>query len=109
MQRIHARKLSGTINPKSEGKDNYYFSAKQPKALAACIDWATSTPFRLEYRGFAFGFGHPTQSGADEHALSLCYRQTNGCLCTLVDRNDSNAIDFPAEWVEQHRSALRNW
>jgi hypothetical protein len=109
MRRIHASKLGGTLNPSSTGKDNYYFSAKQPKALAACIDWSTSTPIRLEYRGFAFSTDRSTQFDADERALSLCYRQTNGCQCTIVDRNDNNAIVFPAEWMEQHKSALRNW
>jgi hypothetical protein len=110
MGRILARKLGGTIDPRDEGKDNYYrSSAKQPKALAACIDWATSTPIRLEYRGFAFSSNRSTQSDADERALSSCYRQTNGCLCTLVDRNDNDVIVFPAEWMEQHKSALRNW
>jgi uncharacterized caspase-like protein len=111
MRRILARKLVGTIDPRDEGKDNYYrSSAKQPKALAACIDWATSTPIRLEYLGFAFAANlYPTQSDADERALSSCYRLTNGCLCTLVDRNDNDVIVFPAEWMEQHKSALRNW
>jgi|SRR5262245_50968932 len=110
MGRVLARKLSGKIDPRDEGKDNYYRSgAKQPKALAACIDWTTSTPIRLEFRGFAFASDRLSQSDADERALSSCYRVTNGCQCTLVDRSDNNAIVFPAEWMEQHRSALRNW
>ena len=110
MRRVLARQLEGRIDPQDKGKDNYYrSSAKQPKALAACIDWAASTPIRLEYRGFAFAHGDPTQSDADERALSSCYRLTNGCQCTLVDRSDNNAIVFPTEWMEQHRSALRNW
>ena len=109
MRRILARQLSGMIDPQDKGKDNYYRSgAKQPKALAACIDWATSTPFRLEYRGFGMAHGYPSQTDADERALSSCYRLTNGCRCTLVDRSDNNAIVFPAEWMEQHRSAVRN-
>jgi Caspase domain len=111
MRRILATKLGGKINPSSEGKANYYSSSdtKLPKALAACIDWATSTPIRLEHRGFAFTTGALSQSDADERALSYCYRSTNGCECTLVDRSGNNAIVFPAEWMEQHRSALRNW
>ena len=107
MRRLLQRKLSGLIDPADKDKDNYYrSSAKLTKALAACIDWAASTPFRLEYRGFGFSHGHPSQSDADERALSACYRLTNGCQCTLIDRSGENAIVFPADWVEQHKSAL---
>jgi Caspase domain len=107
MRRILARKLGGKINPNDEGKDNHYMSIKELKALAACIEWEKSTPIRLEYRGFAFSHSTSTQADADERALSSCYRITNGCQCTIVDRNGDNALTFPPAWTEKHRGALQ--
>jgi uncharacterized caspase-like protein len=108
MRRILAHKMGGQIIAADAGKDNpYRTDAKPLKALAACIDWERSTPVRLEYTGYSFATGEKSQVDADERARSQCYRVSKGCQCTLIDRNDSNAIVFPAAWVEQHRSALQ--
>jgi hypothetical protein len=108
MRRILAQKLKGSVNPSDEGKDNYYKSgANPPKAMAVCMDWEKSTPIRLEFRGFSFSHNGPTQQDVDERALSQCYRITNNCLCTIVDRNDTNALTFPAAWSDKHRGALQ--
>jgi uncharacterized caspase-like protein len=107
MRRILAQKLKGRINPDDEGKDNYYRSTKAPKAMAVCMDWEKSTPIRLEHRGFSFASNGPTQDDVDERALSQCYRFTNNCLCTVIDRNDTNAVTFPAAWTDKHRVALQ--
>jgi hypothetical protein len=107
MRRTLALKLRGTINPSDEGKDNYYRSTKSPKAMAVCMDWEKSTPIRLEHRGFSFASNGPTQEDVDERALSQCYRGTNNCLCTIIDRNDTNALTFPAAWADKHRAALQ--
>jgi hypothetical protein len=107
MRRILAQKLRGLITPSDEGKDNYYKTgSKNPKAMAVCIDWEKSTPIRLEYRSFSFASNGPTQQDVDERALSQCYRITDGCRCTIVDRNDNNAIAFPDAWAEKHRGVL---
>jgi hypothetical protein len=109
MRRILAQKLRGVINPTDEGKENYYKTgSKPPKAMAACIDWEKSTPIRLEYSSFSFASNGPTQQDVDERALSQCYRLTGGCRCTIVDRNDSNAIALPAAWADKHRGALQS-
>ena len=108
MRRILAQKLRGVITPSDEGKENYYKTAsKHPKAMAVCIDWEKSTPIRLEYRSFSFASNGPTQLDADERALSQCYRITDGCRCTIVDRNDTNTIVFPDTWAEKHRGMLQ--
>jgi hypothetical protein len=109
MRRILAQKLKGAITPGDEGKDNYYKAAstKSPKAMAVCIDWEKSTPHRLEHRGISFASGEKAQIDADERALSQCYRVASGCQCTIVDRNDANAIVFPAVWLARHRGALQ--
>ncbi len=109
MRRILAQKMKGGISPADEGKDNYYRAAttKPLKAMAACIDWERSTPHRLEQRGYSFASGEKTQVDADERALSQCYRVTNGCQCTIIDRSDVNALAFPAAWVAKHKQALQ--
>jgi hypothetical protein len=66
--------------------------------LAACIDWAKSSPFRLEYRTFGFSQNNRRQQDADERALSYCHRsRPEGavCDCVVVDRNDQNALTLP--------------
>jgi len=109
MRRIMAQKLKGFFTQTDEGKDNYYKDAttKSPKAMAVCIDWEKSTPHRLEHRGFSFASGEKSQIDADERALSQCYRATNSCQCTIVDRSDTNALVFPAAWAAKHKQALQ--
>jgi hypothetical protein len=103
MRRVLNATLSGKITPADEGKRNYYRESPPQKALAACIDWERSSPFRLEYRTFGFSQNNRLQKDADERALSNCYRSRPGdaiCDCVIVDRNDENALILPPGWVK---------
>ncbi len=109
MRRILAQKLKGNIVASDEGRDNFYRQAiaKPSKAMAACINWEVSTPHRLEMKGFSFATGEANQRDADERALSQCYRVTNGCSCTVIDRSDANSVAYPDTWVAKHKRALQ--
>jgi DNA-binding winged helix-turn-helix (wHTH) protein len=101
MRRVLSATLSGKITPSDEGRRNYYRESPPQKTLAACIDWAKSSPFRLEYRTFGFSQNNRRQQDADERALSYCHRtRPEGavCDCVVVDRNDQNALTLPPGW-----------
>ncbi len=101
MRRVLSATLSGKITPSDEGRRNYYRESPPQKTLAACIDWAKSSPFRLEYRTFGFSQNNRQQQDADERALSNCHRsRPEGavCDCVVVDRNDQNALTLPPGW-----------
>jgi DNA-binding winged helix-turn-helix (wHTH) protein len=101
VRRVLGATLSGKITPSDEGRRNYYRESPPQKTLAACIDWAKSSPFRLEYRTFGFSQNNRQQQDADERALSNCHRsrpQGAVCDCVVVDRNDQNALTLPPGW-----------
>jgi len=101
MRRVLSTTLSGKITPSDEGRRNYYRESPPQKTLAACIDWAKSSPFRLEYRTFGFSQNNRQQQDADERALSYCHRsrpEGAACDCVVVDRNDQNALTLPPGW-----------
>jgi DNA-binding winged helix-turn-helix (wHTH) protein len=101
MRRVLSTTLGGKITPSDEGRPNYYRASPPQKTLAACIDWAKSSPFRLEYWTFGFSQNNRQQQDADERALSYCHRsRPEGvvCDCVIVDRNDQNALILPSVW-----------
>jgi len=110
MRRVLSATLSGKITPADEGKRNYYRESPLQKALAACVDWGRSSPFRLEYRTFGFSQNNRQQKDADERALNNCYRSrppNATCDCIIADRNDENALTLPPGWADAKQPAGR--
>jgi hypothetical protein len=90
--------------------------ARAPKALAACIDWKTTTPTTINGNGaWWYQFvtrrsttcAPTTEAAARSCAIAECnqYKGRSGCSypCVLVDVNGRNVLQPPADWVQRHR------
>lgn len=89
-----------------------YRGAQSPKAVAACIDWRSSTPSRLNLTGkgkFQFVTGNGDCKPSDsKHAISCAVaecRAYSGCggseVCTVVDADGRNELRPPDSWIQR--------
>jgi hypothetical protein len=90
-----------------------YRTAKTPKAVAICLDWASSTPSRVNIAKGQAQFQFITGAGtckpkseqdAGECAVAEC-NQHASCSgkqsCELLDVNDENKLSPPASWTKR--------
>jgi hypothetical protein len=92
-----------------------YAEASGPKALAVCINWENTTPYKIntgQKRNWQFITGDGTcgpknQSEARQCVLNECQLHAKcdrSQVCTIVDVDHANAIDPPASWLRRHSS-----
>jgi len=91
-----------------QGKRNDYRGAPRPKAIAACIDWTGNRPNDLKIGSWASSWIPPGAIGTPprQDALEKCTRGNNTperCVCQVVDEDDQNALELPAEFAARAR------
>lgn len=83
------------------GKPNDYRDLAGGKALAACTDWSARSVEALSLLswGRAWNVERPLMSSIRESAIEACSRNAKpGCTCQVIDENDKNVIEMPAEF-----------
>jgi hypothetical protein len=84
-----------------KGQRTDYTGKDNPKALVVCINWREVSPTR--YRGGAYyrtgSSKNPPSSteAAVTEATNLCAARCKA-TCALVDSNNQNALQPPADW-----------
>ena len=83
----------------------------EPKALAGCFDWQSSTPDEPSVSFLAVatrmrgGRGSVSAGRLASNALDRCERGRNregaSCDCQVIDRNGRNQIEPPEEFVRR--------
>jgi uncharacterized caspase-like protein len=84
------------------GRPNNYRNIENPKSLAACIDWTSSTIANPVYHGWNLvGGGDAAQKPVSEEEaarrarINCKKRERTDCVCTTVDINDRNVLQLP--------------
>lgn len=83
-----------------------YMQHSTPRALALCIDWASSSHAVLTAPGWGSYAQSPAWKGpaaeTDERALAQCNaprKETDRCQCTIAHRDGVSVLRAPVEWV----------
>lgn len=104
-------RIRASRNPAQSATENYR-SARNPKALAVCIDWTRTTPTLLNSGEKTSAFNGRADEGCRGLTGAQCGRyaykkcRSRGCPsagqeCLLVDIDGTNALKLDEAWAKQ--------
>lgn len=103
--RAELDRIAGSVSAVgSTGTRYLYRESSNPKSMALCVNWTTTSPFS-EALGAGFSnaalAGTPRAGPVDSDAMYRCaYSSSSGqqCACQIVHRNGDAILQIPAGW-----------
>jgi hypothetical protein len=98
-------------NKTPEGTIFPYRTQKRAKSLAVCINWDRSNRYNIAFSGWSSNSGYREigkSKTASMHNCKQAHESNSTCKCQIIDSNDKNVMEVPAEFLAHYSSTMDN-